>query len=76
MFQVKAQPAVNGPSLNKDCNAGLGHLWASLRARRETVICGVASLEKGMPFSARRALQLTVSRHADMCPLFVTPHWH
>ncbi len=74
MIQDKAQSAVNGPSLNKGCNAGLGHLWASLRAWREAVICGVASLEKGMPFSARRALQLTASRHADMCPLYVTPH--
>jgi hypothetical protein len=83
MPQDKARSAVNGPSLNKDCNAGLGHLRASLRARREAVICGVASLVKGMPFPARRALhpkgtscgaQLTASRHADMCHLFVTPH--
>jgi hypothetical protein len=50
MPQDKARSAVNGPSLNKDCNAGLGHLRASLRARREAVICGVASLVKGMPF--------------------------
>jgi hypothetical protein len=74
MPQDKAQSAVNGLSLNKNCNAGLGHLWASLRARREAVICGVASLVKGTPFSARRALQLTASRHADMCHLYVTPH--
>ena len=47
MIQDKAQPAVNGPALNKGCNAVLGHLWASLRARWEAVICGVASLEKG-----------------------------
>jgi hypothetical protein len=26
MPQDKARSAVNGPSLNKDCNAGLGHL--------------------------------------------------
>jgi hypothetical protein len=58
MTQDKAQPAVNGYSLNKGCNAVLGHLWASLRARREAVICGVASLVKGKPFPARRALQL------------------
>jgi len=47
MFQDKAQPAVNGYSLNKGCNAVLEHLRASLRARREAVICGVASLGKG-----------------------------
>ena len=40
MIQDKAQPAVNGYPLNKGCNAVLGHLWASLRARREAVICG------------------------------------
>ena len=35
MTQDKAQPAVNGYSLNnKGCNAVLGHLWAFLRARR------------------------------------------
>ena len=74
MTQVKAQTAVNGCSLNKGCNVGLGHLWDSLRARREAVICCVASRVKGMPFPARRALQLTASRHADMYPLYVTPH--
>jgi len=61
MAQVKAQHAVDGYSLNKCCNAGLGYLWVSLRARREAVICGVAFLEKGMPFSAECALQLTAS---------------
>ena len=74
MIQDKAQFAVNGGSINKGCNAGLDHLWASLRARREAVICGVASLEKDMPFPARRALQLTASHHADMYHLYVTPH--
>ncbi len=29
MIQDKAQFAVNGWSLNKGCNAGLDHLWAS-----------------------------------------------
>jgi len=48
MTQDKAQSAVNGISLYKDCNAVLGHLRDSLRARREAVICGVASLDKGM----------------------------
>jgi len=42
MTQDKAQFAVNGYSLNKDWNAVLSHLWASLRARREAVICVVA----------------------------------
>ena len=65
MIQNKAQFAVNGYSLNKDCNAVLGHLWVSLRARREAVICGVAPLGKDQPFPARRALQLTASRHAE-----------
>jgi len=32
MIQDKAQFAVNGCSLNKGCNTGLDHLWASLRA--------------------------------------------
>ena len=65
MIQDKAQFAVNGYSLNKDCNAELSHLWASLRARREAVICAVAPLGKDQPFPARRALQLTASRHAE-----------
>jgi hypothetical protein len=74
MTQDKAQPAVNGYPLNKGCNAVLGHLWTSPRARREAVICGVAPLGKGLPFPARRALQLTASRLADTYTLFVTPH--
>ena len=73
MIQDKAQFAVNGYSLNKDCNAVLGHLWVSLRARREAVIqrCRLraptlgAPLGKDQPFPARRALQLTASRHAE-----------
>jgi hypothetical protein len=65
MIQDKAQFAVNGYSLNKDCNAVLSHLWVSLRARREAIICGVAPLGKDQPFPARRALQLTASRHAE-----------
>ncbi len=44
MTQDKALSAVNGCSLNKGCHAGLSHFWASLRARREAVICCVASL--------------------------------
>jgi len=46
MTQDKAQSAVNGYSLNKDCNAGLGLLWASLWAQRVVIIYGVASLGK------------------------------
>jgi len=65
MIQDKAQFVVNGCSLNKDCNAVLSHLWVSLRAQREPVICGVAPLGKDQPFPARRALQLTASRHAE-----------
>lgn len=83
MPQIKAKTTVNGCSLNKGYNAGLGHLWTSLRAQREAVICGVASLVKGMPFPARRALhpkgtsfwaQLTASHYADTYHIYVTPH--
>ncbi len=74
MIQDKAQFADNGCSLNKGCNAGLDYLWASLWARREAVACRVASLEKDGPFSARRALQSTASRHADMCLMYLSPH--
>ena len=83
MIQDKAQPAVNVYPLNKGCNSVLGFLRASLRARRSAVICGFASLEKGMPFPARRALhpkgtsfgaQLTAARLADTYTLYVTPH--
>ncbi len=74
MIQDKAQFAVNGYSLNKGCNAVLSHLWVSLRARREAVICGVASLGKDQPFPARRALQLTASRLADSVVNYGTAH--
>jgi len=74
MSQDKTQFAVSGYSLNKGCNAELGHLWVSFRARREAVICGVESLGKDQPFPARHALQLTASRHADRYHLWVTPH--
>ena len=47
MVQDKTQFAGNGNSLGKNCNAVLGHLWDSLRARREAVIYGVRSLAKG-----------------------------
>jgi len=74
MSQDKAQFAANGCSIGKDCNAVLAHLVASLRARREAVICFVASFVKDTPFTARRAWQLTASRHAEICVLFDTLH--
>lgn len=60
--QDKAQLAGNGYSLDKSCNAGLGD---SLRASRETAICCVVLLEKGLPFPAEDALHMTISRLAD-----------
>jgi hypothetical protein len=48
MTEDKAQSAVNGYSLNKDCNAGLGYLWGSLWAQRAAIIFSVASLGKDM----------------------------
>lgn len=74
MNQGKAQFEANGYSIGKDCNAALVHLGASLRARREAVICVVAPLVKDTPFTARRALQLTASRHAEIYVLFDTLH--
>jgi hypothetical protein len=75
MTQEKAQHAVYGYFLNKGCNAVLGHLSASLRARREAAICGVAALAKGTPFPARRALLLAAFRLAATHTLFLTPHY-
>ncbi len=72
--QDKAQFAGNGPSLVKNCNAGLGDLGASLRARRETAICCVVILEKGSPFPADDALHMTISRRAIICIQFRTVH--
>ena len=74
MNQGKAQFAANGYSIGKDCNAALVHLGTSLRARREAVICVVTPLVKDTPFTARRALQLTASRHAEIYVLFDTLH--
>ena len=53
MFQDKAQSAANGPiyyeaALGKGCNAGLGHLGDSLRARRDAASYFVAYLMKGL----------------------------
>ncbi len=47
MVQDKTQFAGNGNSPGKNCNAVLKHLWASLRAWRETVIYRVRFLAKG-----------------------------
>ena len=58
MIQDKAQPAVNGYSLNKGCNAVLGYLRASLRARRAAVISRVSSHVKGTPLPSIRAIHL------------------
>ncbi len=66
MTQDKAQSAVNGCSLNKGCNAVLSHLWASLRARRQVVICGVAFLGKDAPLFAP-SLVLPATRLARKC---------
>ena len=74
MSQDKAQFAANGYSIGKDCNTVLAHLVASLRARREAIICFVAPFVKDAPFTARRALQLTASRHAEIYVLFDTLH--
>jgi hypothetical protein len=48
MFQDKAQSAAKGRSLGKGCNAGLGHLGGSLRARRYAASYFVAFLMKGL----------------------------
>ena len=74
MTQDKAQSAVNGRSLDKGCNAVLSHLWVSLRARREAVICGVTLLGKDAPLPAERALQLTASRRAENVKQYRTLH--
>ena len=75
MSQDKAQFAANGRILGKDCNAVLGHLVTSLRARREAIICFVASFVKDAPFTARCASQLTASRHAEIYVPGDTLHW-
>ena len=76
MSQYKAQFAANGCSIGKECNAELAHLGASLWARRQALSCVVAPLVKDQPFTARRALQLTASLHAETYVLFDTRHWY
>ena len=65
MIQGKALFAEKGCSHVKDSNAALNRLVNSLRASREGGVCGVASLGKGSPLPARRALRLTPSRLAE-----------
>ena len=74
MTKYKTQSAVNGYPLDKGCNAVLSHLWASLRARREAVICRVTLLGKDAPLPAERALQLTASRRAENVKQYRTLH--
>jgi hypothetical protein len=74
MTQYGVAAFVKGAAINCGLRLVLSHLWASLRARREAIISGVASLAKGTPFPARRALLLAASRFADTHTLFVTPH--
>ena len=83
MIQDKAQFAVNGYSLNKDWTKSrrlkrrvLSHLWVSLRARREAVICCVASLGKDEPFPARCALHPTASQLAEHVHSGLREHRH
>jgi len=67
MAQDKTQFEVNGYTLNKNCNAILGHLRVSLWAKREAIICGVTHLGEDIPSPAIRVLQLMPSRCADSC---------
>ncbi len=65
MLQDKAQFAVNGCSLNKNCNAVLSYLWVSLRARREAVSCKACLAGNGGSFPRDATQQLTASRRAE-----------
>ena len=56
MPQDKAQSAGNGCSIAKGCNAVLGHLGASLRARPEAAIRGVAPLAKETTLAGKARL--------------------
>ena len=56
MPQDKAQSAGNGCSIAKGCNAVLGHLGASLRARPEAAIRGVAPFAKGITLACNARL--------------------
>ncbi len=57
-------------ALVKHGNAAWAHLGGSLRAGLEGIIHSVASVGKGTPFPARRALWLTPSRPAE--PINIT----
>jgi hypothetical protein len=70
MCSCKAPSADNGSPLIKDDNAAWAYLEGSLRAGMEGVVHGIASLEKGKPFPAIRALYLTPFRPAE--PINIT----
>jgi hypothetical protein len=70
MPQDKAQSAVNGPSLNKDRNTGLGLVRASLRARRQAIVRVVAWLDEGAPHAWRPMAW----RHVDITHKIETVH--
>ena len=74
MTQDKTQPAGNGAALSEGCNAVLGHLACSLRASREAVVRGVASLAKGEPLPAERALRTPASRLAELINIVTVGH--
>ena len=76
MIQDKAQPAVNGYSLNKGCNAVLGYLWASLRARRAAVLWGVAPLLPRPPFPPSRPSHPTATSAGAHPPAARRPDPH
>ncbi len=67
---ARRRPQTMGLALIKGGNAAWAHLEGSLRAGLEGVIHGVASVEKGKPFPAGRALCLTPSRPAE--PINIT----
>jgi hypothetical protein len=89
MIQDKAQFAVNGCSLNKDWTKSRRFRRRSIEsfvglpsgaARSRHLRCRLraptlgASFGKDQPFPARRALQLTTSRHAESTINFDAVH--
>ena len=74
MIRDKAQTEGNGRFLFKGCNAALDHLGSSLRASREAVVRHVASLGKGTPLPARRALWPTASQLAESIKTTLLDH--
>ena len=56
MTQGKAQSAVNGFSLNKGCNAELGHLWLPAgETRSRHLRCCVSCKGRAIPCETRLA---------------------